>query len=117
MKQFFKDISLFFTEGWHKTVLVEKPKNFWEYFTGYSLNWLWTLSTAAWFVDFLHKQVPMFTVLSAIPFLLLIYNFVTEWNAYKKNGISGAMMAYLFYGACALDLIIVIAILFFLKTN
>lgn len=117
MKEYLKH----FIEGWEKDSKIEKPKTFLKYFIHYPINWIWTLGSILFIGLFLtgeHKyEAPIFYFLALIPFLMLAYNVITEYNAFKNNGISGKLMAFIFYGACVLDLLILMAILFFSRIN
>lgn len=53
------------------------------------------------------------SVLSLIPILVLGYNTITDYNAYKKNGFSAQKLAYLFFGACLLVILAVIGMFIF----
>ena len=111
-----------FLAGWSKESVIERPKTFWKYFLYYPLNWSWTLGSILFIVLFLHGwkkyNAPIFNVLALIPLLMMIYNLFDEYNAflYRKNGVlnvSATRLMYIFYGACALILFTVIAIVIF----
>ena len=87
MKKLLNKIKRFLKEGWHKFEIVNKPKTFFEYFIHFPLNWMWTLGSSGAILMFLEAskryEAEIFLWLSAIPSILLIYNFVDEYFAFQ----------------------------------
>ena len=95
----------------------EQPfKDFMRYFISYSINWTWTLGSILFIVLFcmggLKYSSPALWVLSVIPYTMLIYNLVTEYQAYTLKIMDdkwlSKAMGLIFYGACFFVLIAVI---------
>jgi len=119
MKKFIEHLK-HFLKGWKKDSVRELPETFWQYFIYYPINWSWTLGSLLFIGLFLygeHKyQAPIFYFMALIPFLMLVYNLIDEYNAYlyKKNGvrnIGAKRLMYIFYGASLVILLLLIAVL------
>jgi|CXWL01.1.fsa_nt_gi hypothetical protein len=89
----------------------------------FTLNHTWMFGSILFIGLFLlgwqKYEAPIFLILSLIPFLLLVYNIIDEYNAFlfEKTGarkVSAARLAYIFYGACAFILFTVILIVILL---
>lgn len=121
MKKKLEQLKRFLTEGWSKDYTVEVPKYFWQYYIRYELNWIWTLGSILFIVLFLHSEkqynAPVFYLFALIPFFMLIFNVITEYNAFKRNPKNNKLFMYIFYGACFLIVIIVTIVLFLNRTN
>lgn len=104
----------FFVEGYEKFSVRERPKTFFKYFIYYPLNWSWTLGSLL-FIGLLIKgaikyEAPIFYYLTSIPSLMIAYNIIDEYNAFKfyatgERSVKAKILMYVFYGACALVLI------------
>lgn len=86
-----------------------------KYYFSQLFNDIWTF-TCLLFIILLSSSASIyhsiiFYVLSLIPFLLLAFNVVTEYNTFKNNGVSSKIMTWLFFGACFLIIIIAIIML------
>lgn len=95
-------------------------KNFLQYFISYTNNWLWTLCSLLFIgllINSAHKyQSVIFYLWASIPFILMVYNFIDEYNAYlfKRDGarkVSAKQLAHIAYGSCFLVLLTIVAMI------
>jgi hypothetical protein len=86
----------------------------------FTLNHLWLFGSLLFIGLCLHGvykyQAPIFYMWAFIPFVMMIYNFVDEYHCFKGVG-NSKRTAYIAYGLVALDVFIMILILFINKTN
>jgi len=68
--------------------ISEQPKTFWQYFRRKAFNWAWTLGSLLAIGGFTegwlnYDRAEIFLWMSLIPIILLIYNTVDEYYAFK----------------------------------
>lgn len=86
----------------------------------FTLNYTWLFGSLLFIGLFLRGALkynaPIFYFLALIPFMMMIYNFIDEYQSFKllKTGsrsITAQRLMYIFYGICALILFALISIL------
>ena len=104
MKKLNSILNAIFT-GWSRDFIVKRPKTFWRYLLRYPHNYTWTFGSILFIVllvgGAIKYEAPVFWWWAMIPFILMVYNFVSEYFAFKGKG-KGKLLAIIFYGACAM---------------
>ena len=104
MKKFIALLHTFLT-GWRRDFMVVRPKTFWKYLLRYPHNYTWTFGSILFIIllirGAIRYEAPVFWWWALIPFILMIYNFVSEYFAFKNKG-QGKLLVFIFYGACIL---------------
>lgn len=109
-----------FLQGFRKDGEHERPKTFWRYFIYYPINFTWTLGSILFIGIALYLkqkyEAPIFYFISLIPFLLLVYNLLDEYEAFQwymtgSRSITAKRMMFTFYGLCGLIMAALMGIL------
>lgn len=93
-------------------------KKFLKYYFSHSFNYLWTISTLIFIIllcnDAYKKEAAVFYMMALIPFFLLVFNVLTEYNAFKNNAVfSSKKLIIGTFLACLAVLLTIVGIMIF----
>ncbi len=89
-------------------------KNFLQYYAYFISNWIWTIGSVVFICLFINSGLQskgsglIFYLLSLIPYLLLVFNVITEYMTYAKTDITRKMISSLTFFHCILIVSIVV---------
>lgn len=93
-------------------------KAFLRYYFHYTLNYTWTISSIVAIYVFIwewfSKSAPIFGMMTLVPFFLLIFNILTEYNRFRGyTAFSDKKLIIYTYLACLAVVLTIVGIMLF----